>query len=90
MCTAHPAGDAQVGTPEFGGHGVWPGMYAPTERPAGPGCGVCREALFKALSGASSTSAPGPSGLRFAHFQSFNSLTTDWVVSKQVQSFERV
>ena len=28
--------------------------------------------------------------LASAHFQSFNSLTTDWVVSKQVQSFERV
>lgn len=28
--------------------------------------------------------------LASAHFQSFNSLTTDWVVSKQVQSFERI
>jgi len=28
--------------------------------------------------------------LASAHFQRFNSLTTDWVVSKQVESFERV
>ena len=32
---------------------------------------MCRDALYKALSGASSISAPGPSGLRFAHLQGF-------------------
>ena len=42
------------------------------ERP-GHGRGVNRDALYKALSSAPSTSAPGPSGLRFAHLQAFKS-----------------
>ena len=42
------------------------------ERP-GHGRGVNRDALYKALSSAPSTSAPGPSGLCFAHLQAFKS-----------------
>ena len=41
------------------------------ERRVGGGRGVDRNALFRALQGAPASSAPGPSGTRFAHFQAF-------------------
>ena len=40
-------------------------------RPEAAGAGVSRAALWKALQSASFTSAPGPSGTRFAHLQAF-------------------
>ena len=46
-------------------------LLPPRERPARRGCGIDRDALYKALSSAPSASAPGPSGLRFAHLQTF-------------------
>ena len=41
------------------------------ERRAGGGPGVDRDALYRALQGAPASSAPGPSGTRFAHYQAF-------------------
>ena len=43
----------------------------PRCRPVGHGAGVDRDALYRALSSAASTTAPGPSGLRFSHLQGF-------------------
>ena len=50
-------------------------------RPANPGAGVSRAALWKALSAASFTTAPGPSGTRFAHYQALQShpRALDWL-----------
>ena len=45
-------------------------VLPPRARPPA-GSGVCRSSLYKALSSAPATSAPGPSGLRFAHLQAF-------------------
>ena len=46
-------------------------LLPPRVRPAGMGSGVSRDALYRALSSAPSSSAPGPSGLRFSHLQAF-------------------
>ena len=46
-------------------------LLPPRERPARRGCGIDRDAVYKALSSAPSASAPVPSGLRFAHLQTF-------------------
>ena len=43
----------------------------PRVRPPSTGSGVNRDALNKALSSAPASSAPGPTGLRFAHLQAF-------------------
>ena len=50
-------------------------------RPGSAGAGVSRVALWKALSTASFTTAPGPSGTRFAHFQALqgNPRALDWL-----------
>ena len=44
---------------------------APRERPTHRGSGLDRDSLYKALSSAPSASAPGPSGMRFSHLQTF-------------------
>ena len=46
-------------------------LLLPRCRPVGHGAGVDRDALYRALSSAASTTAPGPSGLRFSHLQGF-------------------
>ena len=46
-------------------------LLPPRERTVHGGCGVSRDALLKALQGAPSTSAPGPSGTRFSHLQAY-------------------
>ena len=43
----------------------------PRERPTHRGSGLDRDSLYKALSSAPSASAPGPSGMRFSHLQTF-------------------
>ena len=67
-CGAPNGGDAKSLGRSWGRTGR---PSSPRERPARRGFGIDRDALYKALSSPPSASAPGPSGLRFAHLQTF-------------------